>query len=91
MANYQETRVWLTNKQLNKLKSAVKSKTETISRFNKKNSEDEGLPHELFLTMRQAIKIRYSFANNMSTNIKLSKAQIFKIAQSGGSFGFLVR
>ena len=45
------------------------------------------MPHELFLTTRQTTKIRNAFANNMSTDIKLSKAQISKIIQSGGSFG----
>ena len=87
MANYQEARVKLTNTQLNKLKSAAKNKTGTILRLNKKNFEDEELPYELFLTTRQTTKIRNAFANNMSTNIKLSKAQISKIIQSGGSSG----
>ena len=45
------------------------------------------MPHELFPTARQTTKIRNTFANNMSTDIKLSKAQIPKIIQSGGSFG----
>ena len=45
MVNYQEARVKLTNTQLNKLKSAAKNKTETILRLNKKNFEDEELPH----------------------------------------------
>ena len=44
------------------------------------------MPHELFLTTRQTTKIRNAFAN-MSTYIKLSKAQISKIIQSGASFG----
>ena len=88
MANYQEARVKLTNTQLNKLKSAAKKKTGTILRSNKKNFEDEELPHELFLIRRQTAKIRNAFANNMSTDIKLSKAQISKIIQEGGSFGF---
>ena len=52
MANYQEARVKLTNTQLNKLKSAVKNKKETILRLNKKSFEDEELPSELFLTTR---------------------------------------
>ena len=57
-------------------------------RLSKKNFEDEELPHELFLTTRQTTKIRNAFANNnMSTDIELSKAQISKIIQSGGSFG----
>ena len=87
MANYQEARVKLTNTQLNKLKSAQKIKTGIILRLNKKNFEDEELPYELFLTTRQTTKMRNAFANNMPTDIKLSKAQISKIIQSGGSFG----
>ena len=87
MVNYQEARVKLKNTQLNKLKSAAKSKTWKILRLNKKNFEDEELPLESLLTTRQTVKLRNTFANNMSTNIKLSKAWISKIAQSGGSFG----
>ena len=45
------------------------------------------MPHELFLTTRQTNKIRSAFASNMSTDVKHSKAQIYKIIQSGGSFG----
>ena len=52
MTIYQETRVKLTNMQLNKLKSAAKNKSGTVLIKNKKNSEDEELPHELFLTAR---------------------------------------
>ena len=44
------------------------------------------MPHEFFLTTRQTTKIRNAFANNISTDIKLSKAQISKIIQSGESF-----
>ena len=76
MANCQEARVKLTNTQLSKLKSTVKNKTGTILRISKKNFEDEELPHELFLTTRQTTKIRNAFANNTSTDIKLSNAQI---------------
>ena len=55
--------------------------------MDKKNFEDEELPYELFLTTRQRTIIRNVFANNMSTDIKLSKPQISKIIQSDGSFG----
>ena len=41
------------------------------------------LPHELLLTTRQTTKLRNTIENNMSTDIKLSKAQICKIIQSG--------
>ena len=42
------------------------------------------LPHKLLLTTRQRTKLRNAFNNNMSTDLKLSKAQISKIIQSGG-------
>ena len=87
MANYQEVRVKLINTQLKKLKAAAKYKTGTILRIINKNFEDEHLPHELFLTTRQTTKIIKVFANNMSTQIKLTKAQISRIIQWGGSFG----
>ena len=45
------------------------------------------LPHELLLTTRQKTKLRNAFNNNMSTDLKLSKAQISKIIQSGGFLG----
>ena len=87
MANYQEERVEITNTQLNKLKSAAKNKTGTILRISKKMFQDEELPHELSLTTRQTTKLRNTFASNISTDAKLSKAQISKIIQSDGSFG----
>ena len=79
----EEARVQLTNKQLNKLKSAAKYKTDTILRITKKNFQVEKLCHESFLTKRQATKTRNAFANNMSTDMKLTKAQISKTIQSG--------
>ena len=48
------------------------------------------LPHELLLTTRQKAKLRNAFNNSMSTDIKLSKAQISKIIQSGGFLGSLL-
>ena len=48
------------------------------------------LPHELLLTTRQKTKIRNTFNNNTSTDIKLSIAQINKIIQSGGFLGRLL-
>ena len=41
------------------------------------------LPHQLLLTTRQKAKLRNAFNNNMSADIKLSKAQFTKIIQSG--------
>ena len=45
------------------------------------------MPHELILTAKESTKIRNAFANNISEDIKLSKPQVSKIIQSGGSFG----
>ena len=48
------------------------------------------LPHELLITTRQKTKLRNAFNNNMSTDFKLSKAQISKIIQSGGFLRSLI-
>ena len=48
------------------------------------------LPHELLLTTRQKAKLRNASNNNMSTDLKLSKAQISKTIQSGGFSGSLL-
>ena len=42
------------------------------------------------LTTRQKTKLRKAFENNMSTDIKLSRAQISKTIQSGGFLGSLL-
>ena len=87
MTNYQEAKFKPTNTQLNKLKSETKKKTGKLLRLTKINFEDDKLPYKLFLTTRQTTATINIFANNMSTDMKLSKAQISKIIQSGGSFG----
>ena len=88
MAKYLEARVKLTYTQLNKLKSEAKNKTWTILRINKKNFQEEELPHELFLTTKQTTKIRNTFVNKMLADAKLSKTQLSEITQSGRCFGF---
>ena len=45
---------------------------------------------ELLLTTRQKTKVRNAFNNNMSTDLKISKAQISKIIQSGRFLGRLL-
>ena len=47
-------------------------------------------PHELLLTTRQKKKLRNAFNNNISTGIKFSKAQIYKIIQFGEFLGSLL-
>ena len=52
--------------------------------------DGNNLPHELSLTARQKTKLRNALYNNMSTDLKLSKAQIFKIIQSEAFLGSLL-
>ena len=82
--------VKLLDTQLQKLKTAVKDNVGTTLRMNLKMLNGNDLPHELLLTERQKTKLRNAFNNNMSTDIKLSKAQITKIIQSGGFLGSLL-
>ena len=86
MVEYNTVNVKLSNLQLNKLKSAVKKKQGTI-RMNARMFNGNNLPHALFLTISQTTKLRNAIENNMSTDIKLRKAQISKIIQSGGFLG----
>ena len=90
MVEYNKLNVKLSNSQLKKLKTAVKDKTGTTLRISLKMFNRNNLPHELLLTTRQKTKVRNAFNNNMSTDLKLSKAQINKIIQSGGFLGKLL-
>ena len=90
MVEYSKVNVKLTDALLEKLKTAVKNNTETTSRMSLRMFDLNDLPHELLLTTRQKTKLRNAFNNNMQTDIKLSKAQISKIIQSGGFLGSLL-
>ena len=73
--------------QLNKLKKSVKSNEVASLRLGIKNFNKDELPHELLLTTRQDTKVRNAINNNLATDIKLSKAQIKKLIQSGRFLG----
>ena len=90
MVEYCEINCKLTNVQLNKLKKAVKSNKGATLRLGIKNFNNDEHPHELLLTTRQNTKLRNAINNNSATDIKLSKAQIKKIIQSGGFLGKLL-
>ena len=90
MVEYNRLNATLSNSQLNKLKSAVKNRQGTLLRMNARMLNANNLPHKLLLTKRQTTKLRNAIENNMSTDIKLSKAQIPKIIQSGGFLGKLL-
>ena len=90
MTEYSKVNVKLSDTQLKKLKTAVKDKTETTLRITLKMFNGNDLLHELLVTTRQKTKLRNAFNNNMSTDLKLSRAQISKIIQSGGFLGSLL-
>ena len=90
MVEYSKIKCKLTNVQLNKLKKAVKSNEGAILRLGIKNFNKDERPHELLLTTRQNTKLRNAINNNLTTDIKLSKAQIKKLIQSGGFLGKLL-
>ena len=58
--------------------------------MNLKMFDRNNLPHELLLTTRWKTKLRTAFNNNMSTDLKVSRAQISKIIQSRGFLGSLL-
>ena len=90
MVEYNTINAKLSDSQLNKLKSAVKNAQRTTLRMSARMFNGKNLPHELLLTTRQTTKLRNAIENNMATDIKLSKAQISKIIQSGGILGKLL-
>ena len=79
MTQYSSLKVKLSNSRLNKLKSAIKNETNVVLRLSSNmigTSEDEtNFAHKLLLTNRQVANLRKAFANYLSTDIKLSKAQ----------------
>ena len=91
MVEYSQVNVKLSDKQLKQLKTVVKKKAGTTLRMSLKMLDGNDLPHELILTTRQKNKAKKCFNNNMSTDLKLFKAQISKRIQSGGFLGSLLR
>ena len=90
--HYNSLNVKPSNSLLDKLKSAIENKTEAVLGLssNMVGDDETNFPHKLLLTNRQVANLRKAFANYLSTDIKLSKAQISKIIQSRGFFGRLL-
>ena len=65
MTQYNSLNVKLSNSQLNKLKSAIKSKTGVVLRLssNMVGDNETLFPHKLLLTNRQVENLRNAFAN----------------------------
>ena len=90
MVEYSKINVKLRDTQVRKLKTATKNKTGPTLRMSLKMFNEKDVTHELFLTIRQKGKLRNAFNVNMSTDIKLSKAQISKIIQTRRFLGSLL-
>ena len=90
MVEYSKINCKLTNIQLNKFKKAVKSIEGATLTLGIKNFNKDELLHELLLTTRQNTKLKDAINNNLATDIKLRKAQIKKLIQSGGLLGKLL-
>ena len=88
MVEYSKVNVKLTDRQLKQLKTAVENITGTTLRMNLKMFDGNDLPYELIIDNKT--KLRNALNKNLSTGIKLSKAQISKIIQSGGFLGSLL-
>ena len=84
MNEYSTVNVKLTDTQLKKLKTDIKSKTGMTLRMSLKMIDRNDQRHELFVTTRQKTNLRNAFNNSLSTDLKLTKAQISEIIQSGG-------
>ena len=92
MTQYNSLNAKLLNSQLNKLRSAIKNETEALLRLSSNiiGNNETNFPRVLLLTGRQFSSLRKAFANNSSTDIKLSKTQLSKIIQSGGFLSRLI-
>ena len=73
MTQYNSLNVKLSNSQLNKLKSAIKNETKLVLRLssNMIGDNETNFPHILLLTNKQVANLRKTFANQLSTDIKL--------------------
>ena len=92
MTQYNSLNVKLSNSQLIKLKSATKNETEVLLRLSSNiiGDNEANFIHKLLLTNRQAANLRKTFANHLSTDIKLSKTQLSKMIPSRWFLGRLI-
>ena len=92
MTQYDSSNVKLSNSQLYKLKSVIKNETEIVLRFssNMVGGDEINFPQKLLLTNRQVANLFKTFANYLSTDIKLTKTQISKTIQPGEFLGRLL-
>ena len=75
MTQYNSLILKLSNSQLNKLKSAIKSETDVVLRLSsnmiRHSDYDTNFTDKLLLTNKQVANLRRAFAKHTSTNINL--------------------
>ena len=73
MTQFNSLNVKLSHSQLDKLKTAIKIKTEVVLTLssNMIGDNETNFPHTLLLTNRQVANLCKPFANHLSTDIKL--------------------
>ena len=91
MVAYSKANVKLPDAKLEKLKTAVKNKTGMTLRMSLKMFDGNHLTDELLLTTRKRKKLINAFNNNMSTDLKLSKAQISKTNSIWRVFSIIIK
>ena len=90
MVEYKRVGIKLSNWLIKNLKEAVKGNNGTTLRIGNKNFNKADLHHELYLTQSQINKLKENGEINMSTDIKLGKAQIKKLLKEGGALGSML-
>ena len=80
----------LSNPQLNKLTSGIKSGVEVTLNLSSNlvgdTNDETNFPNKLLLTGTQVSRLCKEFANGSSANVKLSKTQLSKMMQLKGFF-----
>ena len=88
MNQYNTLNVKLSNLQ-HKLKSGIKNGTEVALNLSSnvigEFSDKTNFPQNLLSTDRQVSRLRIAFVNNLSANMKLSKAHLSKMVELGQS------
>ena len=79
----------MSSSEFNKLKDGERKSNGTTLRIGNKNFNKPELLN-LYLPQSQINKLNDKIENNMSANIKLSKAQINRIIKSGGALGSIL-
>ena len=79
MTHYNGLNVKLSNWQLNKLNSGIKSDTEVVLKVSSNvagdSNDENSFPNKLLLTDTQVLSLRKTSTNKSLANIKLSKFQ----------------